>query len=611
MMNMQIRIATDDLPASVTIYFTHLNLKLGPFDINAYDTYTYSLDNPQKAAVYNYLTGITTDYSIYISSTEPVSVYAFTGFGGYVSATNVLPVTALGTEYYHCSYTHVAQFNFMDAYAVVATQDNTQVWHNGDPVAILNAGQVYYRASTDMTGSLITANNPVAFFALHQGAFIPADIESYSLLMQQLAPVITWDRTFFVPVTVMEEDIVRIVVSQNDTNIEQTGGVIRAGVSGAQATLDNLQAGDFVELDIGSNGCFIRADKPVGVCSYIKKNAVLGEHCTTPEQVWIPGIKQTVSHVVMSPFITTYVPQHVPHYALILTSTATKEHTKVSIGGGTFEDLEGGIWRDNEDAEMSFYSMPLTNVAASYHFFNQGGMIIWGCSLGYSPCVTYYYLAGSGMHDLDVAFYANDIHFQDLKDTIFCERMVAFRAEIEDHLLLHPDPGRLKWFIDEGEGEYEYMPARDQLIWNKTFPAGDHEITMLARFENDDEVSKTGTLKINPFCCGAGTKENPYLICTAAQLDSVRLYLDAHFKLANDIPLNDYLSLGGAGHTKWGASGWDPIGTATKPFTGSLNGDGYKITGLWINRTGDNYVGLFGYIDGATIENVGVILKME
>ena len=113
---------------------------------------------------------------------------------------------------------------------------------------------------------------------------------------------------------------------------------------------------------------------------------------------------------------------------------------------------------------------------------------------------------------------------------------------------------------------------------------------------------------IELFCGGSGTIADPYLICTAAQLDSVRHFLNKHFKLANDIPLSAYLAPGGEGYDKWDSEGWDPIGDDTDPFTGSLNGDGHRIIGLWINRTGD-YIGLFGFIDGAVIKNVGVIIS--
>lgn len=48
-----------------------------------------------------------------------------------------------------------------------------------------------------------------------------------------------------------------------------------------------------------------------------------------------------------------------------------------------------------------------------------------------------------------------------------------------------------------------------------------------------------------------------------------------------------------------------PIGTSDKvPFTGTFDGDGHAITGIKI--TGTDYVGLFGYANNATIENLTV-----
>ncbi|MCD8214666.1 MAG: hypothetical protein LUC97_03330 [Clostridiales bacterium] len=50
---------------------------------------------------------------------------------------------------------------------------------------------------------------------------------------------------------------------------------------------------------------------------------------------------------------------------------------------------------------------------------------------------------------------------------------------------------------------------------------------------------------------------------------------------------------------------WTPIGTGASPFTGSFDGGGYTISGLYFNET-QNYVGLFGYISSAEIENATV-----
>ncbi len=57
-------------------------------------------------------------------------------------------------------------------------------------------------------------------------------------------------------------------------------------------------------------------------------------------------------------------------------------------------------------------------------------------------------------------------------------------------------------------------------------------------------------------------------------------------------------------------SKWTPIGNNSNPFTGSFDGQGYSISGLYFNGENVYDVGLFGKVqgdkDGASIENVGV-----
>ena len=108
------------------------------------------------------------------------------------------------------------------------------------------------------------------------------------------------------------------------------------------------------------------------------------------------------------------------------------------------------------------------------------------------------------------------------------------------------------------------------------------------------------------FSGGAGTAADPYIITTPEQLNQVRNYLTAHFILANNIDLTEYLATVGAGYEQWGEQGWMPIGTNSATFRGGFNGAGFKITGLWLNRIDIFDVGLFGYIRNARIENLGV-----
>ena len=98
---------------------------------------------------------------------------------------------------------------------------------------------------------------------------------------------------------------------------------------------------------------------------------------------------------------------------------------------------------------------------------------------------------------------------------------------------------------------------------------------------------------------------NPITISTTAELDNVRNGLNKHYKLNNDIDLTDYLVFG-AGFEKWGAEGWEPIGNSENMFTGSFDGNGHRIIGLWINRRNQRHVGLFGETQNSTIKNLGV-----
>lgn len=97
---------------------------------------------------------------------------------------------------------------------------------------------------------------------------------------------------------------------------------------------------------------------------------------------------------------------------------------------------------------------------------------------------------------------------------------------------------------------------------------------------------------------GSGTVEDPYIISTAEQLDAVRDNHSASYRLANDIDLTDYID------KKYGAEGWKPIGGHYDPysFDGNFDGNGYKISGLWINRPAESNVAFFGGFKGDNTE---------
>lgn len=75
------------------------------------------------------------------------------------------------------------------------------------------------------------------------------------------------------------------------------------------------------------------------------------------------------------------------------------------------------------------------------------------------------------------------------------------------------------------------------------------------------------------FLGGDGSKENPYVISTAEELNEVRNNLNSYFVLNNDIDLS-------------GFENFLPIGNNSSAFAGNFNGNGKKITGLTMNFSG-------------------------
>lgn len=90
---------------------------------------------------------------------------------------------------------------------------------------------------------------------------------------------------------------------------------------------------------------------------------------------------------------------------------------------------------------------------------------------------------------------------------------------------------------------------------------------------------------------GSGTKDDPYLIFNPIQLDQVRNFLgqSVYFKLMADIDLTEFIA------DNYPTEGWLPIGNSSSHFSGTFDGNGKTISGLWINRPQTNYVGMFGY----------------
>ena len=111
---------------------------------------------------------------------------------------------------------------------------------------------------------------------------------------------------------------------------------------------------------------------------------------------------------------------------------------------------------------------------------------------------------------------------------------------------------------------------------------------------------------------GLGTEASPYEISTATELKNFAVAVNngseksAHAKLMNDIDLSSV-----CGAELSNGTSWEPIGTSSsKPYSGTFDGNGHTISGLYIVSS-DNNQGLFGYLSTSgdnkgTVQNLSV-----
>ena len=104
-----------------------------------------------------------------------------------------------------------------------------------------------------------------------------------------------------------------------------------------------------------------------------------------------------------------------------------------------------------------------------------------------------------------------------------------------------------------------------------------------------------------PFSGGNGSVNNPFKISDASELQNMSLNLSANYILINDIDATETAA--------WNfGSGFARIGSSSTKFTGTLDGKGFKIYNLTVNRSGVTYCGMFGYTSsGFKLTNLTLI----
>lgn len=176
----------------------------------------------------------------------------------------------------------------------------------------------------------------------------------------------------------------------------------------------------------------------------------------------------------------------------------------------------------------------------------------------------------------------------------------------EGNLYLELPSGKYVLEVQAKDYVTRYIDIDCQL--NSNISLGDLEIYKTSFIPDPDPTPGID----DNFAGGDGSKENPYQIATAEQLDAVRYNLTSNFVLINDIDLSEY-------------ENWVPIGGIKKDepsFSGNFDGCGHKISNMSMCYEIENnkdvkesyYFGLFreaNNISNLYINNVSIKIKLS
>ncbi|MBC8037535.1 MAG: PEP-CTERM sorting domain-containing protein [Rhizobiales bacterium] len=252
-----------------------------------------------------------------VVSPDPIAGYFVNRAPFTTDMTYLLDSAALSTEYVVASQGQ--GFGEGSQVAIHATENNTAVTFTPKGGAAINvvlqAGETYKYAggSTDLTGSLVSADKKVAVFGGHECAQTPPGITACDTLLEQMIPTDKLSKTYVLAATKAASisatggDIVRIIATVNGTQVTVDGVVV--------ATLNK---GDVYQYSLPANsGSIVSATQPVMVAQYL----VGGQGTNTdPAMSLVPGSDEWLDEYRLS--TPSGAQSFIENYASIAIETA-------------------------------------------------------------------------------------------------------------------------------------------------------------------------------------------------------------------------------------------------------------------------------------------------
>lgn len=458
----------------------------------------YQKTIPASETIYN--------NGIKVTSTEDVSVYCALRWSKSMDASNILPITALQSEYIIEAYApSTKDGDKRNVFTVLAAEDCSVditpacTTEKGKPAnttfnVSLKAGQVYHVISKEgesISGSKVNANGKsIAVYAGDILGNVPTSVADRDLLYEQLFPIDYWG-TDFVVTRSLEKDANRItiVALENGTDVTIYGAHQVNATSETIVDTDyelTLQAGQTYEFELSTgysagkwdtnkratlkginvtdNSAYIHTSCPCAVFSYDVGNSYVTKTGSeevgdkgAPSMTWVSPVQQMMKDVVFGVMGTNNTHDHFIN--IIVRTESVKE---IKMDG---KSIEADFIPVESNAEYSYARKRLAQTTTgqqnpTYHLECESGFI-----------ATIY---GNG----DDESYAYSVGSSAIKQGVTIDNY-TFTGGISDHKLCLGDEFN---FTPKVEGTYRVS----RVIWN----FGDGIIQEITSSTDDEDLAK-------------------------------------------------------------------------------------------------------------------------
>ncbi|TAL68651.1 MAG: T9SS type A sorting domain-containing protein [Bacteroidetes bacterium] len=412
------------------------------FELLGYNDSGYNLDYQNNSEV------ITKLY-FHILADNEITVYAHNQAVTTSDACLVFPTDILGKDYFIMSYNSDGKSDFgylstsstPSQFVILATEDNTNVIikpkqptrFNGLKIQniVLNTGDAYLVQAditetslrTDLTGSEVHSDKPVAVFAGHQRSTVPnsppASNPSRDYLLEQMPPIETWGQNaLLIPyqqpsnATTLRNDIYRILAANNNTEIFIN-----------DVSVGKLNKDEFYEGQLTSPA-HVRSNAPILVAQFKKTSDFTSSggnnNYGDPFEMLIPPVEQ---------FMTNYRVINTQAHEGIFSEAVYVEQFIIIVAT---DSSMASVLLDGNPIQLSFFKpIPTTK----YFYANvrvSDGVHSISCNdkigvyvYGYGPANSYGYVGGMSMKPYDYS----------PPQIVFADSCYSLRGTISDTLV--------------------------------------------------------------------------------------------------------------------------------------------------------------------------------